>query len=354
MRPIYSCTLLALLVLAPVARAVPINAVPDQRPQSAVVDLTGTLTPLDVEAVNVLAQRGKAGGELYVAVIGSLDGEPSRGYATLLFNRLRLDASARNRGVLLLAALDDRKAEIILGDGFSTTTTQVTDAIMRDVVVAHFKSRDPRGAMVEGARAVVDRVLLEGASTTSSSAAPFEAWQLATNLAGANPIPFWAGLGVLGIGALVGTRRFLRYRPRGCERCGQSMVLLDENQDDDHLDSGQQTEESLGSVDYDVWLCLHCQNVLALRYGAIFTRYSGCPECNAKTKSSQSTTLDHATEYSTGLAQIDDRCAHCGYHRSYTRVLPRVTPSSSSSSSSSSHSSSGGGSSSGSGSSGSW
>src|SRR4051794_3372897 len=111
MRLTHTCVLLAWLVLVPGAHAVPVNAVPDQRPQSAIVDLTGTLTPLDMEAINVLARRGRAGGELYVAVIGSTGDEPSRAYGALLFNRLGLDDRARNRGVLLLAALDDRKAE---------------------------------------------------------------------------------------------------------------------------------------------------------------------------------------------------------------------------------------------------
>jgi uncharacterized protein len=109
------------------------------------------------------------------------------------------------------------------------------------------------------------------------------------------------------------------------------------------------------SVDYDVWWCERCRDPLVLRYGKIFTFYSGCPSCRAKTLSSSTTTITRATEYSGGSERVDQKCAHCNYRNSFTRSTPRITrSSSSSSSSSSSRSSFGGGSSSGRGSSGSW
>ena len=45
------------------------------------------------------------------------------------------------------------------------------------------------------------------------------------------------------------------------------MVRLTEAEDDTYLDRGEQTEERLGSVDYDVWGCRLCDNVVKLRYG---------------------------------------------------------------------------------------
>jgi uncharacterized protein len=355
-------TLLAWLAVTPAARAVPDRSVPDRRPQAAVVDLTGTLTTGDLDAINAAARRATAGGELYVAVIDTTDGLASRAYATALFNRLGLDDRIRNRGVLLLAALDDRKAEIILGDGFSHPVTSVTDDIMRDVVVARFKLQDPRGALVEGAQALADRVLLASPSTSPPAPAPAPSdgtaaihpepsetglWKQAKDMADAAPLALWGGLGALCVGALIGTLRYLRHRPRACTQCGQQMVRLDESQDDAHLTSGQRTEESLHSVDYDVWMCQRCHHVLKLRYGALITRYARCPACNARTVSTHKTTLEYATEYSTGLVRVDEQCQHCSYHRSDTRIVPRISRSSSSSSS-------GSGSSSGRGSSGGW
>jgi uncharacterized protein len=166
-------------------------------------------------------------------------------------------------------------------------------------------------------------------------------------------------LGVMLLGGFVSVRRYLRRRPRACEHCHQPRELLSEDADDEHLESGQRKEESIGSVDYDVWWCGRCQDALVLDYSAWFTGYSRCPSCSNRTKSSDSTTVRRATEYSEGLVRVDERCVQCSYTNSYTRVTARIERSTSSSSSYSSSSSSssssfGGGSSSGGGSSGSW
>lgn len=384
-------SLLLWLALVPVAQATSVQAVPDARPQSSVVDLTGTLSEQDKQMIQADAERGRSGGELYVAVIDTTEGESPRAYATRLFNRLGLDDKTRNRGVLLMAALSDRKAEIIVGDGYADSVTAVTDRIMSNVVVANFRQRNPQGAMVKGARELVNQVLLAApsrgassseispsddspqASTTQpspnpsslsdSDSAPSEPpglWQQMENVADENPLPFWGGLGGTGLLAFVGVRRYLRYRPRKCGNCEQKMVLLGETEDDEHLTSGERKEEALGSVDYDVWMCPDCESTLTLRYGALFTSYSKCPQCRAKTLHTSTTTITAATEYSTGVARVEEDCRHCSFRNSYTRTIPRKPRSTSSSSFSSSRSGSsssssrGGGSSSGRGSSGSW
>ena len=46
----------------------------------------------------------------------------------------------------------------------------------------------------------------------------------------------------------------LRYKPRTSPKSGKPMKLLSENEEDVHLDEGQQAEENIFSVDYDVWV----------------------------------------------------------------------------------------------------
>lgn len=171
----------------------------------------------------------------------------------------------------------------------------------------------------------------------------------------------WGGLAALVLGLLLWLRRWNRNRPRICETCSQPRERLSDELEDAHLSSGQQKEESLGSVDYDVWRCGRCDDTLVLRYGAFFSSYGTCSSCNFKTAQSSSRTLRHATEYSGGLVEVTERCSHCAHVHTYQRTTARITRSSSSSSrsswsSSSSRSSSsyGGGRSSGGGSSGSW
>ena len=46
----------------------------------------------------------------------------------------------------------------------------------------------------------------------------------------------------------------LRFRPRISPDSGKPMKLLSEDEEDVHLDEGQQAEENIFSVDYDVWI----------------------------------------------------------------------------------------------------
>ena len=141
------------------------------------------------------------------------------------------------------------------------------------------------------------------------------------------PWGLWSALGggVASILAVIGLRRWLRHRPRTCARCRQPMLRLDEVADDDHLDHGERTEESVASVDYDIWCCSACPHVLKLRYGAWWTSYARCPQCHAVTRSSSRTTLVAATYDRGGKVQIDEACAACSYRNRFIRHTPRRT-----------------------------
>jgi uncharacterized protein len=298
-----------------------------------------------VATVDALADRAREGGELMVVVIDSVDGVVPRTFTTQLANRWGLDTRQRNRGVILLAALKDRKAEIVVGDGYPDSVLSVTDRIMQDVVVARFKAGRPRDAIMDGARAIVDRVILPGRAAVPSpgpmrpvaaainrapAPPPQEGlFDRVTNGAVEHPLPAGGAIGGLAAAGAV-LRRYLRNRPRRCAKCGTMMTRLEESADDAHLASGEKVEERVGSVDYDVWVC-RCGQTQKLRYGALLTSYGTCRSCQAKTLKVNTTTLTSATTSSEGRARVDERCAHCNYTNSYERSIPRVTSSSSSS-----------------------
>jgi uncharacterized membrane protein YgcG len=463
----------------------------------------GTLRALDGIAEGV---NRTGNGQLGVLVVRTTSGQVPRVFATEVFNHWGIGHSEFNNGILLFVALDDRKAEIVLGKGLTISTIQ-TDGVMRDQVVTHFKAGQPEQALLEGAKALAQ--LLTGANARPEAAVSpatrsiqdelseervrelfrtgkltdpsprrwvidltgevtreavhalervpnelyalgvrqfflvffrsqiFEATQvreralailsvkhrhaalLAVNLdradvsftlpaelredarAGAleaeveaaarsaadpagvvtandlaatvlvNGFPLRAASEVVGeavdrhpfaFGGFGGTmllglafwgRRWNRYRSRACEHCQRPRQMLPAGAEDKHLSDGQQAEQNVGSVDYDVWWCGVCRSVLIRDNSAWFSGYSRCKGCSSRTLSSTSTTITHATEYSGGLVQVDEQCSHCSYRNSYNRHTARLS-SSDSSSSSSSGSDFGGGSSSGSGSSGSW
>jgi uncharacterized membrane protein YgcG len=161
--------------------------------------------------------------------------------------------------------------------------------------------------------------------------------------------------GTLGGGmvALWGAREVLRRRPRTCRVCKQKRQKLDEDADDAHLDEGQVREETLKSIDYDIWYCGTCDDALVLPWRHLLSRHKKCEKCQYRTGEESSVTLVQATYDHGGTVRVTIRCAHCSHVKTYTRSTPRKTRSSSSSSSRSS-SSFGGGRSSGGGSSGRW
>jgi uncharacterized protein len=108
------------------------------------------------------------------------------------------------------------------------------------------------------------------------------------------------------------------------------MIRLGETEDDALLADGQQAEERVGSVDYDVWKCKACSNHFTLRYPKWITGFAKCPQCHNRTKSSAETMIQAATTSNSGTARVVEQCAFCSFRHEYTKVLPQLQRSSSS------------------------
>lgn len=146
-------------------------------------------------------------------------------------------------------------------------------------------------------------------------------------------LPFVLGGGALfvAICSLFAGRRWMRYRSRDCERCHNELVLLSEEQDDQFLEKPEVIEERIGSVDYDVWACLQCEEIMKLRYGRWFTRYSTCPSCTYKTKYEIKDTIVRANYSHGGRVRVDEYCENCPHRRTRHYSTPKLTKSKSSS-----------------------
>ncbi|HTE39964.1 MAG TPA: hypothetical protein VK629_03990, partial [Steroidobacteraceae bacterium] len=124
----------------------------------------------------------------------------------------------------------------------------------------------------------------------------------------------------------------LRSAPRTCH-CGQSMRKLDEGEDDAHIDKGHIAEESIRSMDYDVWVCSNGHSKVEAYKGT--APASPCPKCQYKTyRETSSRTLTAATTSSTGLRETTHTCAHCKHQKVEKHTIPQVSSSSGSSGSS--------------------
>ncbi len=168
--------------------------------------------------------------------------------------------------------------------------------------------------------------------------------------------------------------RRLRDAPRNCDKDGSPLQKIEEERDEFFLPEGQKVEESIGSADYDVWLCPTCENVKIYSYETLHTKYSPCPGCGHKTRYyDKYEVLAKASTQSPGKGRRHYACKHCEFTDFTEYAIPRIrndrdygssesssgssrsgSSSSSSSSSSRSRSSFGGGSSGGGGAGGSW
>ena len=134
----------------------------------------------------------------------------------------------------------------------------------------------------------------------------------------------------------------LRFDPYYCQTCNDIMQRIDEKADDAFLQKYQVVEETIGSVDYDVWQCSGCNTMLIYGYDNDSSNASACPECTHKTlQPTHKAVMQSATSSSSGWGYQYYACGYCAFKKTETYSIP-ATGSSSSGSSGSSDSSSGG------------
>ncbi len=100
------------------------------------------------------------------------------------------------------------------------------------------------------------------------------------------------------------------------------MRRLDRASGDAKLNEGQKLEEKLESMDYDVWLCDTCGDVLRVPVPHWFSRYEPCPKCGYKTCHRSTRQLYASTTTTHGMQEVTLACGNCGYKGVTRRELP--------------------------------
>lgn len=328
----------------------------------AVTDLANVIRPAHADSIRQLLGSLRAGHGVDARVVtvrsvrddgvGATSIEP---FATGLFNAWRIDDAGTNDGVLLVVAVDDRAVRVELGDGSRADMDARARTVVDEYILPHFRAGDYSEGIWSGVQGIASS-FSGGALGLAAPVQPaYSAPEAGPRDGGFTPEGKAIGFGLAGLAGLgaglMGWRRYLRHRPRPCPQCGRTMTRLDEHADDAHLERGEQAEERIGSVDYDVWSCGGCGHHQEVPYASWMSGAEKCGGCGYRTVKTHQHTISSPTYTSTGLARRISDCKHCGWHHERDVTLARLQRSSSSSSGGSRG---GGGSSSGRGASGSW
>ncbi|MEZ4269296.1 MAG: TPM domain-containing protein [Myxococcota bacterium] len=326
---------LALLSVTP-------DQVPDPRPRGGwVSDSAAAIddaTEARLEAI-IESLHADLGVEVAVVTVHQTDGAP-REFATALFNRWGIGDAKANNGLLVLLVMGARRLEMETGYGLEPILPDAWLGRMQTgVMVPHFRQGDFAAGLVAGLEAVAKRLRARPEDAQKGATGP--AFLARAKRAASTPWPLWIVWslwgGLIGGIALVGLIvRDVRRRRRlvNCDVCGGTRALLDEQADDAHLDPGNRTEERIGSVNYDVYICGGCSGSAVDSQRRWFSEYSTCLACGYRTLSVTSTTLVSATTSREGEVEVTEDCAHCDWYEIHTRTIPRIVESDSSSSSS--------------------
>ncbi len=341
-----SLVVLSLLICAP-AFAVSVDQVPNPRKHNAWVSDTSNVIPDAVERRinNRLDQlEHDTGAEVALVTVDHVDTATPKDFATKLFNYWKIGKADKDNGLLILMVMGNHRLEMETGYGMEAV---LPDGWLKRMQVAqmvpYFKQHRFGEGLENGVKAVAARIR----RSQGQSAAP-AGGKLATHtmpLSHRQPLghvdapsddqesPWWLVGFLSGLAVVAGGGMYYKYRlDRTCPHCKLRMTMVPEDEDDDELSEGQQTEEALGSVDYQFYYCEECGFDRMLRDSKWFSGYSRCRQCGFKTSLTNSTVVRSPTTMSTGLKRIDVDCANCDYHSSHNVTIPRIQRTSSSSS----------------------
>lgn len=366
-------------------------------------DFANLLAPADRQSLEQLSHdvENKTTAQLVIVTVPSLDGETIEQYANELFNAWGIGRRDTKNGVLFLVAPNERRVKIEAGYGVEPLLNDSLCGELLDThVVPRFKQNDYSAGIIAGAKqlasvlnsdpaaargdpnsgpmlvrtarkrslgatvgvgiaalvmfvlsfivaarrlySTMSFVLVTAIAAALVIAAAFLLWRTPAKQ---QPLGWFGGAGVAAIAAWAANlKRYRRFGPHGCSKCGTQLELLSEQADDPKLSSVQQLEERVGSVDYDVWICPTCLNQDTERYINRFSGFTECPQCHGRTfKEDAQETVQAPTTISTGLARVEGRCVSCNYKTVRNVVLPMIVVTTTSSSSSGGSWSSGGG-----------
>jgi uncharacterized protein len=121
------------------------NILPRPNPPKLVNDVAGVLSPEQREILEqkLVALDDSSSNQIAIVLIPTLDGYPIEEYANKLFREWGIGHKGTNNGVLIIAAINDRKVRIEVGYGLEGAIPDVTASdIYNNLIVPAFKEQN--------------------------------------------------------------------------------------------------------------------------------------------------------------------------------------------------------------------
>ena len=113
--------------------------------ESDLVELQKVLSNIEKETTN----------EIAVAAVNNLGGMRLEDFSLDVASRNYLGKPVKNNGLLILLAIEDRKARIVVGYGFEIVITdQIAASIMQEILIPHFKKEKYTDGVFAGVKAI--------------------------------------------------------------------------------------------------------------------------------------------------------------------------------------------------------
>lgn len=330
---------------------------------------TSTVEVLDKALANI---RSTTSAEAVIVVVDDIEGVDIDTFATELFEKWGLGKTDKDNGLLVLVAKDLRRAAIRPGYGLEGVLPDIVcGRILREQMFPAFREGDYDAGVLAAteriATILTDPVAAEeirsalpdnyGSEDSDELALFLKGWLIVScflalvllaiilmqlralrgktprekymQLINLKPIALalsFMGLLIPLIAAIPLVILLNRWRnaPHRCSRCGHSMNKIDEVHDNDYLDRGQDLEERIGSVDYDVWRCPECGDTEIEQYVQRGTPFRRCDRCGHYTmRQSADRILRRPTSSRKGVGERVYTCLNCGNNHSEPYEIER-------------------------------
>ena len=373
----HTIALLLLFVALPLqAREYTVESVPNVQVADRsqyVTDPDGYIDSASRSHINsMLAQlRDSNSVEAAVVILPSIGNEDIDNFATELFTHWGIGKASNDNGLLFIAVMDQRQIVIRTGYGLEGVLPDILcSRIIRQYITPAFREGEYGKGMNDAVEQTLHIIMTPEASAELMAEEPLfdeadkailmnllygylafsliisllltirlnrtirrhgnEPYECYKELFGTHTVmlvmaicfPLWGIVNYIYSNSMM---KKMRNKPRNCDKCGNEMHRLSESEDNHFLTPQEDTEERIGSVDYDVWLCNKCHNTEVFRFDKAYTQYSECPHCHAKAYTmAHDNIILPATTLSAGRGEKVYTCQHCHARKVVPYIIPMI------------------------------